>query len=91
MPVSSITDLPPSSHGSPCTTIHVHLAQIRRDELLDSALVGADGAVHYRVSTTQGFFRRKVTTMLAASGVVGVINWREKLFIIDDVERTWDE
>ncbi|KAJ7144123.1 hypothetical protein C8R44DRAFT_846097 [Mycena epipterygia] len=59
--------------------------------LLDSPVVGAEGAVYYTTSTTSGFRGRKVTTIMAASGLVGVINWREKKFIINGVQRDWDD
>lgn len=59
--------------------------------LLDSPLVGGEGAVHYTTSTTSGFRGRKVTTIMAASGLVGVINWREKKFVINGVQREWDD
>lgn len=60
-------------------------------QLLRTALVGAEGAVHYTTSTTSGFLGRKVTTINAASGLVGVINWREKTFNINGVQREWDD
>ncbi|KAJ7129910.1 hypothetical protein C8R43DRAFT_1026191 [Mycena crocata] len=59
--------------------------------ILQAALVSADGAVHYTTSTTSGFLGRKVTTIMGTSGVVGVINWREDLFIINGVQRKWDD
>ncbi|KAJ7144124.1 hypothetical protein C8R44DRAFT_973794 [Mycena epipterygia] len=60
-------------------------------KLLDSPLVGAEGAVYYTTSTTSGFRGRKVTTIMATSGLVGVINWREKMFIINGVQHDWDD
>ncbi|KAJ6473306.1 hypothetical protein DFH09DRAFT_1219119, partial [Mycena vulgaris] len=59
--------------------------------LLDSPIVAGDGAVHYTTTTTQGFTRRKMTTLMAASGVVGMINWREKTFTINGVQWRWDD
>ncbi|KAJ7144161.1 hypothetical protein C8R44DRAFT_759549, partial [Mycena epipterygia] len=58
--------------------------------LLDSPLVGAEGTVHYSTSTTSGFRGRKLTTVMAASGLAGVIDWRKKIFVIDGVQRGWD-
>ncbi|KAJ7144155.1 hypothetical protein C8R44DRAFT_759544 [Mycena epipterygia] len=58
--------------------------------LLDSPLVGAEGTVHYSTSTTSGFRGRKLTTLMAASGLIGVIDWRKKIFVIDGVQRGWD-
>ncbi|KAJ6559482.1 hypothetical protein DFH09DRAFT_1316791 [Mycena vulgaris] len=52
------------------------------EKLLESAVVGADGTVHYRTSTMRGFARRKTTTVTAASGLVGSIDWRAKTFSI---------
>ncbi|KAJ7083457.1 hypothetical protein C8R44DRAFT_753473 [Mycena epipterygia] len=60
--------------------------------LIETPLVGAEGAVHYTVNTTRGTWGgRKITTIVAASGLVGVINWREKIFIINGVQREWDD
>ncbi|KAJ7474377.1 hypothetical protein B0H11DRAFT_2035187 [Mycena galericulata] len=59
-------------------------------QLLNSTLIGTDGAVHYTASTNNGFLLgRKVTTITAASGLVGIIDWRQKIFIIDGVKREW--
>ncbi|KAJ6575581.1 hypothetical protein DFH09DRAFT_1150646 [Mycena vulgaris] len=60
-------------------------------KLLASPIIRADGAVHYTTSTTSGFVRRKITTIMAASGLVGMIDWREKTFAINGVQRKWDE
>lgn len=60
-------------------------------DLLKSTLVGAEGAVQYTTSTTSGFRGRKVTTITAASGLVGTINWRAKTFDINGVERGWHD
>ncbi|KAJ7753946.1 hypothetical protein DFH07DRAFT_960017 [Mycena maculata] len=61
-------------------------------KLLKSDLVGATGAVEYTTSTTSSYlWGRKVTTITAAGGLVGLINWREKTFIIDGVQRRWDQ
>ncbi|KAJ7478540.1 hypothetical protein FB451DRAFT_1242202 [Mycena latifolia] len=60
-------------------------------ELLASPVMGPDGAVHYTTSTTQGLLGRKITTIMAASGLVGIINWRDKTFTLNGVERKWDE
>ena len=58
--------------------------------LLESPIVGSDGAVHYTTSTTHGVLHRKVTTIMAASGLVGTINWRDESFVINGVQRGWD-
>ncbi|KAJ7895179.1 hypothetical protein B0H14DRAFT_2681537 [Mycena olivaceomarginata] len=55
-------------------------------DILKSALVSPDGAEHYATSTTSGFRGRKVTTVSAASGLVGSIDWRGKLFSINGLE-----
>ncbi|KAJ7210902.1 hypothetical protein GGX14DRAFT_625149, partial [Mycena pura] len=60
-------------------------------KLLKTSLVGPDGAVHYTTSTTSGLRGRKVTTITAASGAVGVIDWRQKLFTINGAQRAWKE
>jgi hypothetical protein len=60
-------------------------------DILKSALVSSDGAEHYTTSTTSGFRGRKVTTVSAASGLVGSIDWRGKLFSINGMQRKWDE
>ncbi|KAF8142894.1 hypothetical protein K438DRAFT_1784249 [Mycena galopus ATCC 62051] len=49
-----------------------------------------DGAVHYTIMTTHGFMGRKLTTIASASGVSGFINWREKSFVINGVQRGWN-
>lgn len=59
-------------------------------KLLESPVI-ADGTVHYTTSTTTGFRGRKITTITAASGLVGMINWREKTFVINGVQRKWDD
>ncbi|KAJ7748386.1 hypothetical protein B0H16DRAFT_1725571 [Mycena metata] len=60
-------------------------------KLIDTPVVGPDGAVFYTLTSTHGFRGRKVTTIMAASGLVGIINWREDHFIINGVERKWDQ
>ncbi|KAJ7784924.1 hypothetical protein DFH07DRAFT_907605 [Mycena maculata] len=60
-------------------------------DLLNSTVVGAEGGVHYNTMTTKGIMGRKVTTINAASGLVGMINWREKEFVINGVQRKWDD
>ncbi|KAJ7784928.1 hypothetical protein DFH07DRAFT_763541 [Mycena maculata] len=59
-------------------------------DLLDSAVVGPEGAIHYSTITSSGMMGRKVTTINSASGLVGMINWREKEFVINGVQRKWD-
>ncbi|KAJ7448610.1 hypothetical protein B0H11DRAFT_2080020, partial [Mycena galericulata] len=59
-------------------------------QLLKSTLIGTDGTVYYTTSTSSGFLLgRKVTTITAASGLVGTIDWRQKVFTIDGVKREW--
>ncbi|KAJ7450219.1 hypothetical protein FB451DRAFT_1566702 [Mycena latifolia] len=60
-------------------------------KLLDSPILGPDGAVCYTTSTTHGFRGRKITTIMTASGLVGIINWREKTFTLNGVQRKWDD
>jgi hypothetical protein len=60
-------------------------------KLVDSSLVGPNGAVYYTTTTTHGFRGRKITTIMAGSGLVGAINWREKTFIINGVQRKWSD
>ncbi|KAJ7035850.1 hypothetical protein C8F04DRAFT_1096934 [Mycena alexandri] len=60
-------------------------------KLVDTALVAPDGAVHYTTSTTHGLMGRKTTTVSAASGLVGFINWREKIFSINGVQQKWED
>ncbi|KAJ7035835.1 hypothetical protein C8F04DRAFT_1258472 [Mycena alexandri] len=60
-------------------------------KLVDTALVTLDGALHYTTSTTEGRTRRKTTTISAASGLVGFINWREKVFSINGVRQKWED
>ncbi|KAF7328177.1 hypothetical protein MVEN_02575300 [Mycena venus] len=59
-------------------------------KLLETALVSPEGAVHYTTTTTHGFRGRKITTIVAASGLNGFINWREKVFVINGVQQDWD-
>ncbi|KAF8188919.1 hypothetical protein K438DRAFT_1936231 [Mycena galopus ATCC 62051] len=60
-------------------------------KLSDTPVVDAEGAVHYTTSSTRGFGGRKITTVTAASGLVGLINWREKAFVINGTHRKWDD
>jgi hypothetical protein len=60
-------------------------------KLLESAVIGPEGVVHYTLDTTSGFLGRKISTITAASGLVGIINWREKLFIINGVQQEWED
>ncbi|KAF7351986.1 hypothetical protein MVEN_01160800 [Mycena venus] len=59
-------------------------------KLLESAVVDAEGTVQYTTTTTSGFRGRKITTIMAASGPVGVMNWRQKTFTINGVHREWE-
>ncbi|KAF8212795.1 hypothetical protein K438DRAFT_1928045 [Mycena galopus ATCC 62051] len=59
-------------------------------KLLETVVVGPEGAVHYTLTTTHGLRGRKITTIAAASGISGLINWREKVFVINGVQREWD-
>ncbi|KAJ7346325.1 hypothetical protein DFH08DRAFT_870979 [Mycena albidolilacea] len=61
------------------------------ENLLESAVVGPEGTAHYTTTTTSGLRGHKITTITAAGGLVGSINWREKLFIINNVERKRDD
>jgi hypothetical protein len=61
------------------------------EELLNTTIVAPDGGVHYTTTTTDGWLGRKVTTVSATSGLVGFIDWREKVFIINGVQQKWDE
>ncbi|KAJ7247150.1 hypothetical protein B0H12DRAFT_1072991 [Mycena haematopus] len=58
-------------------------------KLLDTAVVAPDGAVHYTTTTTHGILGRKLTTISAASGLAGSIDWREKVFVINGVQKEW--
>lgn len=60
-------------------------------KLLESAVIGPEGVVHYTLDTASGFLGRKISTITAASGLVGIINWREKLFIINGVQQEWED
>ncbi|KAJ7193769.1 hypothetical protein GGX14DRAFT_587508 [Mycena pura] len=60
-----------------------------KPNLLESQLVGTDGVVYYTTRTTRGFRGRKVTTIPAASGTVGTIDWRQRRFIIDGGQCEW--
>ncbi|KAJ7657206.1 hypothetical protein DFH06DRAFT_1328031 [Mycena polygramma] len=55
--------------------------------LLETTIVDPDGTVHYTTTTTRGFGGRKVTTITSATGVAGAINWLEKTFVINSVQR----
>ncbi|KAJ7844534.1 hypothetical protein B0H14DRAFT_3455540 [Mycena olivaceomarginata] len=58
--------------------------------LVETVLVGPDGSVHYTTTSTRGFGGRKLTTITAASGLTGFINWREKALVLNGVQRGWD-
>ncbi|KAJ7218407.1 hypothetical protein GGX14DRAFT_560749 [Mycena pura] len=62
-------------------------------KILESALVSPEGAVHYTTQTTHGLLalEPKATTITAASGVVGVINWHDKVFVLNGVQRAWGD
>ncbi|KAK7026393.1 hypothetical protein R3P38DRAFT_3530709 [Favolaschia claudopus] len=61
-------------------------------KLLQTTLIDADNAIHYTLTTTSSGFRgKKITTISAASGSVGLINWREKTFTINGVEKKWED
>ncbi|KAJ7762257.1 hypothetical protein B0H16DRAFT_1808880 [Mycena metata] len=59
-------------------------------ELTDSVVVGPDGGVYYTLSSMSGLRGRKITTITAASGFVGIINGRRHLFVLNGVEQKWD-
>ncbi|KAF8183463.1 hypothetical protein K438DRAFT_1679159 [Mycena galopus ATCC 62051] len=61
------------------------------EDLLNSSVNAPDGAVYYTTITTKGLRGRKITTVTAASGLVGTINWREKSFVINGVERVQED
>ncbi|KAJ7181561.1 hypothetical protein C8R43DRAFT_1229406 [Mycena crocata] len=58
-------------------------------KLLDSSLIDENGAAHYTMSTTKGFLGPKITTITGAGGIVGLIDWRQRIFAIDGVKREW--
>ncbi|KAJ7219889.1 hypothetical protein B0H12DRAFT_313907 [Mycena haematopus] len=58
--------------------------------LLDTTVVAPDGTVQYTTTTTNGLLGRKTTIIVAASGVAGSIDWRQKFFVIDGVQKTWN-
>ncbi|KAK7017812.1 hypothetical protein R3P38DRAFT_3560437 [Favolaschia claudopus] len=60
-------------------------------KLLQTTLIDPDNAIHYTLTTTSGFRGKKITTITAASGLVGSIDWREKTFTINGVEKKWDD
>ncbi|KAJ7035912.1 hypothetical protein C8F04DRAFT_1233415 [Mycena alexandri] len=60
-------------------------------KLVDSSVIGPDGGVRYTTGSTDGSRGLKLTTIAATSGLVGSINWREELFVINGVEKKWDE
>ncbi|KAJ7708612.1 hypothetical protein B0H16DRAFT_1481210 [Mycena metata] len=60
-------------------------------KLTDSVVVGPDGGLYYALSTTHGFRGRKIMTITAASGLVGIVNWREDVFILNGVEKKWNQ
>ncbi|KAK7056146.1 hypothetical protein R3P38DRAFT_3170819 [Favolaschia claudopus] len=60
-------------------------------KLLETSLIGPDNMIYYTTSTTKSCSGRKLTTVVAASGVVGLINWREKTFSLNGAVRKWDE
>lgn len=63
-----------------------------KHNLLDSSVVGPDGSTQYTLTTVNGkLLNRKTTTITAASGLVGIIQWREKHFSINGVQRGFDE
>ncbi|KAJ7205694.1 hypothetical protein B0H12DRAFT_1160153 [Mycena haematopus] len=59
--------------------------------LLDTNVIAPGGTVQYAITTTNGFFGRKATTIVAASGVPGLIDWRKKAFVINGVQKKWND
>jgi hypothetical protein len=61
-------------------------------DLLNSTLVGDDGALHFTTRTTRVPIRgRKLTTITSASGTTaGAIDWVGKTFILDSMPRKWE-
>lgn len=81
-----------SSRGAPPPQLIMSVALTFTDKkIIDTALVDPTGAVHYTTSTTSGLMGRKMTTISAASGLVGFINWREKVFVINGVRQSWED
>ncbi|KAJ6589315.1 hypothetical protein B0H19DRAFT_1248862 [Mycena capillaripes] len=60
--------------------------------ILETTVVGPEGTVHYTTTNAKpGWGGRQITIITAASGLVGSINWREKTFVINGVQRAWDD
>ncbi|KAJ7236605.1 hypothetical protein B0H12DRAFT_1026809, partial [Mycena haematopus] len=59
-------------------------------KVLDTIVVAPDGTVQYAITTTSGFLGRKATTIVGASGVAGLIDWRGKVFVINGVQKEWN-
>ncbi|KAJ7679641.1 hypothetical protein B0H17DRAFT_1139063 [Mycena rosella] len=59
-------------------------------ELLNTPIIDAADKVYYTTSTTQGFTGRKIMTVMAASGSVGLIDWREKTLSINGGHKSWE-
>ncbi|KAJ7437218.1 hypothetical protein B0H11DRAFT_2108187 [Mycena galericulata] len=77
----------PPTHNS---TMSIPLTFVDKD-IIKTPVVGPDGAVHYTIVTTTGMMhRRKETTVTAASGLVGVLNWRDHTFNINGFQRDID-
>ncbi|KAJ7060927.1 hypothetical protein C8F01DRAFT_177465 [Mycena amicta] len=62
----------------------------RGQDLLNTNIVGPDNIVYYTTQTTSGFRGRKVTT-IQGMNASGVIDWRAEHFILNGVERKWDD
>ncbi|KAJ6545465.1 hypothetical protein B0H19DRAFT_1075772 [Mycena capillaripes] len=61
-------------------------------KLLDTVVIGPEGAVYYTTrTTTSGGRNHNITTITAASGLLGFINWPEKVFVINGMQRPWDD
>ncbi|KAJ7458525.1 hypothetical protein FB451DRAFT_1406286 [Mycena latifolia] len=59
-------------------------------KLLDSPILGPDGAVCYTTSTTHGFRGRKITTIMAASGLRKWDELKSRSNGIFSSEREWN-
>nr|GAT50867.1 predicted protein [Mycena chlorophos] len=60
-------------------------------KLEDCEVVAPDGVVYYEISTTRGFLGHKITTIKSVGNVSGAINWREKTFTLNGMERKWKD
>ncbi|KAJ7190164.1 hypothetical protein GGX14DRAFT_580047 [Mycena pura] len=52
-------------------------------DLLESPVASPDGDWHYTTNTTRSFWGPKSTAVTAASGLIGMIEWRAKVFVLN--------